>query len=47
MNTFFRNKISKLYNAVSTPAPATQYALSERLQSICETASILYNRRMD
>ena len=41
-----RNTISKLYNAVSAPVAATRNALSERLQSIRETASLLYNRMM-
>ena len=35
MNTFLRNTISKLYNAVA----ATQDALAERLQGVRETAS--------
>ena len=47
MNTFLRNTISKLYNAVSVPAAATRDALVERLQSIRGTASLLYNRRME
>ena len=46
MNSFFRNTISKLYNAVSAPAAATRNALSERMQSLHETASLLYNRMM-
>ena len=44
MNSFFRNTISKLYNAVSAPVAATRNALSERMQSLHETASLLYNR---
>ena len=47
MNTFLRNRISKLYNVVSTPVAAIQDALGERLQSVCETASLLYNRMME
>ena len=47
MNTFLRNAISKLYNAVSAPVTATQDALAERLQSVCDTASLLYNRMME
>ena len=46
MNTFLRNTISKLYNAVSAPVTATRDALAERLQSVRETASLLYNRMM-
>ena len=47
MNSFLRNSISKLYNAVSAPAAATRDALPERLQSLRETASLLYNRMME
>ena len=47
MNTFSRNTISKLYNAVSVPVAATQDALAERLQGVRETASLLYNRMME
>ena len=46
MNTFLRNTISKLYNAVSAPVAATPDALAERLQSVRETTSLLYNRMM-
>ena len=42
MNTFLRTTISKLYNAVSTPVTATRDALAKRLQSVRETASLLY-----
>ena len=37
MNSFLKNKSSKLYNVVSTPVAATRDALAERLQSIRET----------
>ena len=47
MNTFLRNTIWKLYNAVSAPATATGDALAERLQSVHDTASLLYNRVME
>ena len=47
MNTFLRNAISKLYNAVSASVTARQDALAERLQSLRDTASLLYNRMMD
>ena len=47
MNTFLRNTISELYNAVSAPVAATQDALTERLQSVRETASLLYNRMVE
>ena len=41
-----KNQINKLYNAVSAPVAATRDALSERLQSVRDTASLLYNRTM-
>ena len=47
MNSFLRNTISKLYNAVSAPVAATRDALAERLQSVRETASLLYNRMVE
>ena len=47
MSTFLRNNISKLYNAVSEPVVTTQDALAERLQSVRETTSLLYNRMME
>ena len=34
MNTFSRNTISKLYNAVSAPVTATRDPLAEELQSV-------------
>ena len=47
MNTFLRNTISKLYNAVSAPVTAARDALAERLQSVCDTASLLYKKMME
>ena len=47
MSTFLRNTISRLYNAVSEPVAATQDVLAERLESVPETASLLYSRMMD
>ena len=44
MNIFLRNTISKVYKSVSEPVSATRDALAERLQSVRETASLLYNR---
>ena len=41
--SWFRNTITDLYNAVSAPVAATRDALSERLQSVRDTASLLYN----
>ena len=42
-----RNQLTKLYNAVSAPVTATRDALAERLQSVRETTSLLYNRMME
>ena len=47
MGTFWRNTISKLYNAVSAPVKAARHALAERRDSIRETAFLLYNRMME
>ena len=42
-----RNTISKLYNAVSAPVTATRDALAERLQSVRDITSLLYNKMME
>ena len=42
-----KNQLTKLYNAVSAPVTATRDALAERLQSVRDTASLLYNRMME
>ena len=42
-----RNTISKVYNAVSASVAATRDALAERLQSVRDTASLLYNKIME
>ena len=47
MNTFLKNTILKLYNPVSAPVIATCDTLAERLQSVRETASLLYNRMVE
>ena len=47
MNTFLRNTISKLYNAVSASVAATRDAIAERLPSVRDTTSLLYNRMME
>ena len=39
-----KNQLTKFYNAVSAPVAETRYGLAERLQSVRETASLLYNR---
>ena len=44
MTSWMRNQFTKLYNAVSAPVAVTRDALAERLQSVGETASLLYNR---
>ena len=44
--SWFRNMITNLYNAVLAPVAATRDALSEPLQSVRDTASLLYNRTM-
>ena len=41
MNSWIRNQLAKLYDAVSAPVAATRDTLTERLQSVCETASLL------
>ena len=47
MNTFVRNTNSKLCNAVSAPVAATLDALTERLPSVHQSASSLYNRMVE
>ena len=47
MNSFLRNTISKLYNPVSAPVTATRDALAEKLQSVRDITSLLYNRMME
>ena len=42
-----KNQLTKLCNAVSAPVAATRDALTERLQSVSETASLLYNRMVE
>ena len=42
--SWFRNKITDLYNAVSAPVAASRDALSERLQSVRDTVTLLYER---
>ena len=41
---YLRNTISKLYEVVSTPVAATRDALADRLQSVRDTVTLLYNR---
>ena len=42
-----RNQIANLYLAVSAPVTATRDALAENVQSVRETASLLYNTMID
>ena len=42
-----KNQLTKLCNVVSAPVVATRDVLTERLQSVCETASLLYNRMVE
>ena len=46
MLTWMKNRISKLYSAVLAPVAASRDAPAERLQSVRDTASLLYNRTM-
>ena len=47
MTSWMKNQLTKLCNAVSAPVAATRDALTERLQSVSETASLLYNRMVE
>ena len=47
MTSWMRNQLTKLYNTLSAPVPATLDALAERLQSVLETASLLYNKMVE
>ena len=42
-----KNQLPKLYNAGSAAVAATRDALTERLQSVLETASLLYKRMVE
>ena len=42
--SYFRNAFNKLYDIVSAPVAATRDALADKLQSVRETASLLYNK---
>ena len=44
MTSWIKNQLTKLCNAVSAPMAATP---TERLQRVCDTASLLYNRMVD
>ena len=42
-----KNQLTKLYNVISVPVATTGDVLTERLQSVRETTSLLYNRMME
>ena len=42
-----RNQLTNLYNAVSASVAATRDGVAERLQSMHETASLLYIRMIE
>ena len=42
-----RKHLTKLYNVLSAPVTEMRDALAEKLQSACETASLLYNRMVE
>ena len=44
--SWFRNTVTNLYDAGSEAVAATRDALSERLQSVSDTAFLFYNRTM-
>ena len=48
MTSWMRNQLTKLYNVVSEHVTAATWdALAERLQGVCQTTSLLYNRMME
>ena len=47
MCNWMKNQITDLYNAVSAAAAATRDAFASRLESVRETATLLYERVMD
>ena len=47
MTSWMKNQLTKLYNAVSALVTAARYAIAERLQSVHDTAFLLYNRMME
>ena len=47
MTSWMKNQLTKSYNAVLAPVSATRDAVAERLQSVHESASLLYNRMVE
>ena len=47
MTCWMKNQLTKLYKAVSAPLTATRDALTERLQTVRATVSLLYNRMVE
>ena len=46
MTSWIKYQLTKLYNAASAPVAVTRDALAERLQSLRDTASLLYSRML-
>ena len=46
MTSWMRNQVANLYNAILATMAATRDPFAERLQSVSETVSSLYNRGM-
>ena len=44
MTLYFRNAISKIYNAISAPVAATRDALTNRLKNVRDSITLLYNK---
>ena len=44
MTSWMINRLANLYKAVSPPVTSARETVAERLQSLNETASLLYNR---
>ena len=47
MTSWMKNQLTKIYNAVSAPAAAIRDVPTERLESLRESASLLYNRMVE
>ena len=47
MTSWMRKHLTKLYNVLSAPVTEIRDALAEKLQSVRETASLLYNRMVE
>ena len=47
MTSWMKNQRANFYNIASASVAATQDTFTDRLQNVCETASLLCNRFMD